>query len=129
MNRHQCHDCGVLEGELHHTGCDQERCPNCGGQAISCGCTDGQYHSKPRIPYTVKPLLCEMCGKLWPALFMAKEWDRYVPPDLQNAVLCKRCYNRVKKLYPNGWKAAEEPKISAVAKETDERTRLKRLRA
>ncbi len=36
----RCHDCGIMnkEGNIHHAGCDMERCPRCDGQLIGCGC-------------------------------------------------------------------------------------------
>lgn len=36
----RCHDCGIVNapGNIHHRGCDVERCPRCGTQLISCLC-------------------------------------------------------------------------------------------
>jgi hypothetical protein len=37
-----CRDCGVKKGEYHVPTCEVERCPACGGEAISCECAYGQ---------------------------------------------------------------------------------------
>lgn len=39
-NWYRCPDCNVAPGGIHHTNCDQECCPRCGGQLISCDCFD-----------------------------------------------------------------------------------------
>ena len=36
----RCGDCGAKVGNFHHPGCDNERCPVCGLQLISCDCID-----------------------------------------------------------------------------------------
>jgi hypothetical protein len=41
-----CHDCGAQVGQLHQLGCDVERCPDCGGQYISCGCGEKSTHRR-----------------------------------------------------------------------------------
>lgn len=129
-----CHDCNCREGELHHYDCDMERCPFCGGQLIICDCcykllnidappgtwaykhglTDEQekqwirmLEEKGRIPWLSVPNLCGLCGEQWPEMFGVpdEEWKKFVIPRLRGKILCRRCYDRMKELFPNGWKA------------------------
>ena len=42
-----CHDCGVLESELHVPNCDVEECPVCSGQLITCDC---EFDDTAQVP-------------------------------------------------------------------------------
>ena len=35
-----CSDCGVVNGQYHVFGCDNEQCPICMGELIYCGCNN-----------------------------------------------------------------------------------------
>ena len=37
--RGDCPDCTATDDHYHHLGCDQEKCPFCYGQFLSCNCT------------------------------------------------------------------------------------------
>ena len=110
-----------------------ETCPFCGNQLISCGCcykilgidvsegTWAYYHGltkkqsdnilseKGLIPYVRIPILCAMCGELYPDMFDVpdEEWDKFVIPELQSKVLCRFCYDTQVRLFPNGWRNAK----------------------
>jgi len=83
-----------------------EVCPKCGGQLISCECEFKDNKVINRIPYLLIPNMCRLCGEQWPEMFMInnKEWKKYVIPPLQNEMLCQECYNKLKEIFPNGWK-------------------------
>jgi hypothetical protein len=53
-----------------------------------------------RVPYIVYPNICCKCGKLWPDLFMVPndEWKKYVQINHMNDVLCRKCFDFVKKV-------------------------------
>lgn len=42
----RCHDCGAKIGHYHHSNCDVEQCPICGGQLIDCEC-EFEYTDDP----------------------------------------------------------------------------------
>jgi hypothetical protein len=97
-----------MEGQLHHLGCDMERCPFCGHQLISCPCLDEyvdrseawwkRLNGKGRIPFIEYPNLCAKCGTHWPEMFFVPdaEWERYVEPQMRHEMLCEACYTQIK---------------------------------
>ena len=75
----RCGDCNAKHGELHHMGCDVERCPKCDGQLISCDCkADLDFERRVGCPH---------CGLPVP---MPQDWDG---KDMDEA-LCDSCYAR-----------------------------------
>ncbi len=135
MKNHNCGDCGIEEGRLHERGCDAESCPFCGGQLISCDCCYKLLHidcsegtwtyshgltraqskkweamlkNKGRVPYVVYPNLCGRCGKLWPEMFRVPDgqWESYVPIRERRCMLCRPCFDEIKKLIDAGTIAA-----------------------
>ena len=102
--RHACHDCDALEGEIHEIGCDVEQCPICGEQAICCyeHCFYPDGDPRPlllddsrRLPFMMFPGICVRCGELWPDTYMVsdKDWEKVVPPTERDGMLCWDCYS------------------------------------
>ena len=94
--RGTCHDCRVMEGELHQHGCDMERCPFCGGQLISCPCAYWEmlkikvnyYHPTHGLPIDI------FANGLSDDL--AEEWERVLDrrgriPYIKYPFHCGRC--------------------------------------
>ena len=52
MIQETCPDCGARVGRKHKDGCDVERCPHCGGQAL--GCIGFDPNDSRREPWTGK---------------------------------------------------------------------------
>lgn len=129
----RCGDCGVKEGQIHHPWCDMEPCPFCGGQLLYCLCPYEQLklipsvakvdplslpplskaqrqrwrqilHRKERVPFILYPVLCEVCGEMWPDFFKVpnEEWMQYIPPDRRRWVICRSCYDRIKATVDRG---------------------------
>jgi hypothetical protein len=71
-NGGRCHDCGIYNHyqNIHHYGCDIERCPKCGGQLISCDC------KKKQIVKSKSPLLTK--SSYWYMKKEQKDWLKEV---------------------------------------------------
>jgi hypothetical protein len=117
LERQTCHDCGVLEGQRHHSGCDMERCPYCGGQLITCDCNtyldDGvrvnsrsKFDDENAVPFIKYPIICAKCGTFWPEMFMVPndEWNRYIEPRERDKIICRSCYDQIKAWIDDGRK-------------------------
>ena len=59
---------------------------------------------KGPVPYIEYPNLCSYCGKLWPDMFMVpdEEWKYYIEIGERDKMLCRECYDRIKKLIDGG---------------------------
>ena len=116
VNR-KCHDCGVEEGQIHHDGCDNERCPFCGMQLISCDC-DSELSggdevkwqailaAKGRVPHIHWPLFCIRCGIEYNAISephdyllaminVPPEWMNHVGIRNRFGVFCHKCFGEM----------------------------------
>ena len=63
-----CHDCGILNGGVHHMGCDMERCPICDGQMIACDCDWADYQLG-------STKIAKKVGKDVDGLIDSEDWD------------------------------------------------------
>lgn len=69
------------------------------------GVTDEQWaawytlcEKRGRFPYISYPVLCAMCGDLWPEFFRVpdEEWQRFIEPRMRDKVICRPCYDYIK---------------------------------
>ena len=104
MTYDTCHDCACAEGERHLPGCDMERCPLCGGQAISCDCPEAEQQAATPVPYILYPNLCVYCGKRWPDMFRVpdEEWAKYIDMNHRHAMICRPCYDLIVEMIDKG---------------------------
>jgi hypothetical protein len=55
---------------------------------------------KGRVPYIDYPNVCAKCGALQPEFFRVPdaEWQRYIQIDMRNMVICRSCFDNIKRL-------------------------------
>lgn len=78
--REHCADCHAALGELHAPGCDVERCPRCGCQAIGCDCLYEVCGLDLATLETEHPDIYENGPPDWMRAVFAIQWgDRRMP--------------------------------------------------
>ena len=55
---------------------------------------------KGRVPYIEYPNVCARCGALWPEFFRVPdpEWERYIQIDMRGEVICRSCFEEIRRL-------------------------------
>jgi hypothetical protein len=110
--RHRCHgsagECRSPEGKLHTRGCDMERCSECGGQYLYCGCADAMPEDiigtdrdkRRRVPFIRWPHHCGRCGVEWPVFFNVPGavWCHYIELGRRDEIVCLDCWEEISTL-------------------------------
>lgn len=65
---------------------------------------DKILRAKGLVPYIQYPIVCARCGVLWPELFRVpnEEWAHYIQMSERNKVICRACYDEIKRLIDTG---------------------------
>jgi hypothetical protein len=119
----RCPDCGTAPGKLHVAGCEVERCPACGGQAIGCGYCGADHGPSDRVPWT----------REWPGVDECRAFGWYARrvPDVAGWVPWTREWPGVDECRAFGWYARRVPDVAGwvpcEAREEGAREDLNRL--
>jgi hypothetical protein len=61
---------------------------------------EGALNRKGRVPYIEYPNVCARCGALWPEFFRIPDpdWERYVQINMRDQVICRSCFDDIRRL-------------------------------